>query len=87
MKLAFLAALHLGAAVPVHDQHLYDADCCNTADCRPATPGEVIVEGRHGWTVNGRPAATVRPSRDGRFHVCPYASGGSFRCVYVPLSG
>ena len=81
----------------------YEVECCDSDDCRPAQPGEVIEE-NGGFTIRstgehlpydderiryGYPGHT-----DGRYHVCerPKYSverGGHWdaRCLYVPHRG
>jgi hypothetical protein len=95
-----------GLAGPVGAQDLYDYDCCPKADCHSAVLDRVTMtlEGYHVDsldTVVAQDDPRIRPSRDGRFHICtrskatPDMSDTSvgalmgkrvLKCLYVPTS-
>ena len=82
-----LALLHATAAL---SHSFYDLDCCNTADCGPAMPGEIVHDPR-GWRVvpTGEIISgdKVRHAPDGRFHRClanPKDRTSRTYCLYVP---
>ena len=73
----------------------YPSECCHDRDCREADPGEV-EEVQGGYRV--APSATylphgddrLRPSPDGRWHVCNQTPGDRTSpplCVFVPNQG
>lgn len=94
----FLILLYLATHVAAHEAPAgwsYDATCCNTKDCAPATKAVLAEEG--GWRVtetgdlvpyNDR---AIRESKDGGFHVCKFNAqtidGRWVRCLYVPPQG
>lgn len=90
MKLA-LALLLLAAPAAAHDR--YPADCCSDRDCRPISCDALkeIADGRVQdidiGTVYER--HQVRPSFDGRCHVCTIAGAtyGSPVCVFTRGAG
>lgn len=68
----------------------YEAECCNTSDCRPAQPDEVreLADGYHVWgTVVPYGDKRIRVSVDNDFHVCGFQRSRFVRCIYVPGRG
>lgn len=84
----FLLAL-IGFAIDALAHSWYDPECCSDQGCRPVVT-EDVIETEDGWkhlptgTVFSR--NQVKPSRDGRFHVCigvkPWDLGKPY-CIYI----
>jgi hypothetical protein len=78
---------------PVHD--FYERECCSDRDCAPLELAEVPREVAGGFQLpDGRhiPYATLRPSPDGRWHLCEVKSPApkgqrKLLCVYAPIGG
>jgi len=72
----------------------YDADCCSETDCKPV-PNEDVEEIEGGWKylptgVEFKDTAQkqkIRPSHDGRFHVCLGQYSGAPLCIYIVIGG
>jgi hypothetical protein len=72
----------------------YGWECCSGGDCRPAYPGEVrqTPEGfEHVPSGQVLDQRSIKPSRDGEYHVCippdgVYRDGLKVKCIYVPFS-
>jgi hypothetical protein len=68
----------------------YDAECCSDNDCRPVRAMDVEETGPGEWTYlptgNKFTKNQIKPSRDGRFHVCignkAWDMGRSY-CIYI----
>jgi hypothetical protein len=80
------------AVVAILAHWLYSTDCCADRDCHPV-PCEEIVDTAWGWiwTPVGHSPVTfnrehVKPSPDGRCHVCHlgYGPGMNGICIYLP---
>lgn len=93
--------LLLLATSPALAHSWYDHDCCNLSDCRPV-PAEHVAEIEGGWKYlptgnefkNEPNMQRIRPSRDGKYHVCigkPHAAPGQgfnlvrgfSYCIYI----
>lgn len=88
----FIPAVVVGfLATPASAHDWYPAECCAGRDCRPADPGEVVVEKdgvRIVPTGETIPWSRVRPSPDGRVHRCS-ARGkvdGRTICVFLGVT-
>jgi hypothetical protein len=98
-------ALLIPLAGPAQAHDWYAPNCCSGHDCHPLEDSEV-KELPQGWGtpsgVVGYQDKRVKPSQDGRFHICvveidasPYmfspkgrrTSFTSIRCLYVPPRG
>lgn len=69
---------------PASAHQWYPAECCSGQDCREAEKGE-ILSAPDGYLIMGRwfrPHAAVRPSPDGKFHLC--FPSGRLGCVFGP---
>lgn len=83
-----MLALLLSAYILVHSW--YDPECCSDTDCRPVVASDVAETGNSEWTYlptgNKFTGHQIKPSRDGRFHVCignkPHDMGKSY-CIYI----
>lgn len=67
----------------------YDPECCSDTDCRPVAV-EDVIETETGWrhlpTGTEFTKKMVKPSRDGRFHVCIGNHSwdlGKPYCIYI----
>lgn len=88
LRLALLGWLLLS---PVQAHEWYEPACCGGHDCHPVEADEVkqFDDGSYGWSTFKFSTGMVRPSRDGKYHVCVGTDEGGFpifpRCIYVPL--
>lgn len=68
----------------------YDYECCSDEDCRPVPSIDVSETGHNEWTYlptgNKFTGSQIKPSKDGRFHVCignkTWNMGKSY-CIYI----
>lgn len=78
-----LLALLLAGPAVAHDW--YPPDCCSSTDCRPRAC-EVLAEQRDGGVLDVEFGQTytrqqVRPSQDGKCHVCTGAGATNGRPI------
>ena len=63
----------------------YAPECCGDGDCKPVSADEVVElsEGRWKHIPSGSifQRSQVKPSQDGRFHVC--IVGENVYCIYI----
>ena len=90
---AAVGLIVLSGECPVFAHSWYPSDCCSERDCMPA---DSIVTDAHGYllvTVGKRkiwvpPSFQVRPSPDGRIHICfseePYLNHLMPLCLFLP---
>jgi hypothetical protein len=83
-----MLSVFVAAYILVHSW--YDASCCSDNDCRPVPADSVAETGVNEWTYlptgNKFTGDQIKPSRDGKFHVCignrDYDMGKSY-CIYI----
>lgn len=67
----------------------YDTWCCSNDDCHPVDDEEIHTlpdaYEYHGMKI-GYDSVNVKPSLDGKYHVCEHPKG-TIRCLYVPGNG
>lgn len=71
----------------------YEPECCSGKDCREVSDEQITFNSDGSYTYDGLKFTKdmVRPSRDGKFHVCIYGWGGEDgsmhrrpTCLYEP---
>lgn len=65
----------------------YDPSCCSDQDCHPIASCSELTElpdGKVQWEDKIFDKANVKPSQDGKCHVCIGATGFPY-CVYIQL--
>ena len=83
-----MLAIFFATYILVHSW--YDPACCSDTDCRPVPSTDVSETGPNEWTYlptgNKFTKDQIKPSRDGRFHVCignkVHDIGRSY-CIYI----
>lgn len=67
----------------------YEEDCCHDQDCGPVAAEDVEELANGDWRyipenkVFSKADGRVRPSRDGRFHVCLSKNARWPYCIYI----
>lgn len=90
MKAPLLAGALMLACIPAFGHSWYDPYCCNSSDCKPISPDDVLA-GPDGYTVLGKYKVpyldkSIKPSQDADYHACEFPAG-TLRCFYVPGGG
>lgn len=96
MLVLFLLAILVVQATRVAFAHeWYPWECCSDNDCAPLALEQIPREENGGFTLtDGRHVAykDVRPSPDGKFHLCeqkwePNPRDRKILCFYAPVGG
>ena len=82
---AAYCAVHTASRALAHSW--YDYECCSDRDCFPVAVDDVVESADGSW--KHLPTGTVftkekvKPSKDGRFHVCISPTTKTPFCIYI----